>query len=357
MRTYFLPTGVTAPGSRAGVEIASLYIVFGLLAALVPAAEQPIELLEQRAFEQVWEHAAASVVRIETIGGLEQREGVLLPAGASTGTIVSADGLILTSVLPFLTQPAAVVVQFSDGTRLPARPLATDYSRLLVLLRVKPQKPLPVLPAMPKEDIRPGMWAIAVGWGYDSQQPGIATGVVSATNRLWGKALQTDVNTSPNNYGGPLVDIRGRLLGVVVPLSTSGSVLAGVQWYDSGIGFAVPADHLSAIIPRLARGEDLYPGTLGVRFPRGNPVLTEPIIAGVDAELPAAKAGLKPGDRIVSVNGDPVERVAQVLQAVGPLYAGDQVRLVIEREGKRSEKRLTLARPPGVAEKRRKAAE
>lgn len=316
--------------------------------AMLQATEEPIELLEQRAFQAVLQRVAPSVVRIETVGGVEQQQGVLLPGGASTGTIVAPDGLILTSVVPFLSEPSAVVVQLADGTRLPAVRVATDHSRLLVLLRIKSQNTLPVLPAVPQEEIRAGMWSLAVGWGYEAAQPGIAAGVISATERLWGKSLQTDANTSPINYGGPLVDIRGRLLGVLSPLSTSGSALAGIEWYDSGIGFAVPGHHLRRVLPRLARGEDLYPGTLGLRFPPGNPVLTEAVVAAVVAKSPAAGAGLEVGDRIVTVQGRPVQRTAQVLQVVGALYAGDRVRIAVQREGRRIEQELTLVRPEAL---------
>ena len=74
-------------------------------------------------------------------------------------------------------------------------------------------------------------------------QPNVSVGIVSALDRIWGKAIQTDAKISPNNYGGPLVDIAGRVLGVLVPMSPDGSgEVAGVEWYDSGIGFAVPLE-------------------------------------------------------------------------------------------------------------------
>ena len=69
----------------------------------------------------------------------------------------------------------------------------------------------------------------------------MTVGIVSAAGRMFGKVIQTDADVSLANYGGPLVDIRGRVLGVIVPMAPQGaSEVAGVEWYDSGIGFAVP---------------------------------------------------------------------------------------------------------------------
>jgi len=70
-------------------------------------------------------------------------------------------------------------------------------------------------------------------------------GILSATNRIWGKAVQTDAKISPGNYGGPLIDIRGNVIGILVPLSPQGQgEVAGAEWYDSGIGFAVPLNDM-----------------------------------------------------------------------------------------------------------------
>ena len=93
--------------------------------------------------------------------------------------------------------------------------------------------------------MRVGQWAIAVGRTFESDRTNMAVGILSALDRIWGKAIQTDAAVSPNNYGGPLVDIQGRVLGVLVPLSPEATdEVAGVDWYDSGIGFAIPAEHI-----------------------------------------------------------------------------------------------------------------
>ena len=111
--------------------------------------------------------------------------------------------------------------------------------------------------AVPRNEMTIGQWAIAVGRTFESTKPSLSVGIISALNRIWNKAIQTDAKISPNNYGGPLVDIRGRVLGVLVPMSPMATdELAGIEWYDSGIGFAVPLADIMQVLPRLEKGED-----------------------------------------------------------------------------------------------------
>ena len=88
---------------------------------------------------------------------------------------------------------------------------------------------------------------------YGDFEPAISAGIVSALNRFDVKAVQTDANVSPANYGGPLMTIDGRLIGLCVPMHPKQKdVLAGVEWYDSGIGFAIPLDGLSTWIDKVS---------------------------------------------------------------------------------------------------------
>ena len=97
--------------------------------------------------------------------------------------------------------------------------------------------------------------------------PSVSVGIISAVGRIWGKAIQTDAKISPINYGGPLIDIEGRVQGILVPASPQGEdVTAGFEWYDSGIGFAIPMEDVLAVLPRLKQGKDLKKGLLGIRM-------------------------------------------------------------------------------------------
>jgi serine protease Do len=305
-------------------------------------AEESLALREEAAFKAAVEGVAPAVVRIETIGGLERVGKVLFGTGPTTGLVASPDGYIVASAFNFAQKPASILVTLADGTRLPARLVSTDHSRMLVLLKVDPAQPLPVAEAAPEEEIRIGQWSIAVGRAFEGPQPNVSIGIVSAVRRVWGKAIQTDAKISPNNYGGPLVDLRGRVLGVLVPLSPQGAtILAGVEWYDSGIGFAVPWEHILQVLPRWKEG-DLHPGVMGVSFKAGNQFADPAVISACRVNSPAYKAGLEAGDKIVELEGHRIVRQSQVKEVVTPRYAGDTIKLAVLRGEERLERELTL---------------
>lgn len=316
-----------------------------LLLLLVPGAamgDGDLASLEQRAFQSAVDRVGPSVVRIETVGGRERLGETDLGSGPTTGLVVGADGWIVSSEYGFSGRPDSILVYLPDGTRKPARLLATDHSRMLVLLKIEPDAPL-VVPAMaPREENRVGQWAIAVGRTFEADRPNVAVGIVSALERMGGRAIQTDAAVSPNNYGGPLVDVRGRVLGVLTPLSPEdGEEFGRTEWYDAGIGFAVPAADVLGVLPRLVRGEDLFVGRLGVGFARSDPNTAEPIVAACQPGSPAFKA-LKPGDRITSVDGAPVDRVAEFADALARHYAGDRVAIGFRRGAAEHESQVTL---------------
>jgi serine protease Do len=185
---------------------------------------------------------------------------------------------------------------------------------------------------VPRGELRPGQWAIAVGRGWDAATPGVAVGIISATDRVWGKAVQTDAAVSPMNYGGPLVDIAGRVIGILAPLpADTAGMNEGTELYDAGIGFAVPLEDVLAVLPRLERGESLAAGVLGIGYRSRDAINGAPVIASVRQGSPAAKAGLKPGDRIVRIDGRAVRRIADARHAIAPRYAGDTITVSVER--------------------------
>ncbi len=307
--------------------------------------------LEEAAFRAATERVAASVVRLETVGGAERAEGVVFGEGPTTGLIIDADGYVVSSEFNFLRRPDSILVRLADGRRKAAGLVATDHSRKLVLLKIeldeneKGKLPLPEFVA--RDKIRVGQWAIAVGRAFDGEQPNISVGVASAVNRIWGKAVQTDAKISPNNYGGPLVDIHGRVMGVLTPLSPEGNSAAdALAWYDSGIGFAVPAADVLRSVELMKRGRDLDGGFLGVGFKGPNPNTSEAVLGACLPDSPAAKAGLKPGDRIVKIDGRAIARAADVLEAVERGYAGDKIAVTVQRDGKEFQAEIELAVAP-----------
>lgn len=311
-----------------------------------PALAQPSLMeQEQAAFKAAAAHVAPSVVQIQTFGGLDRVGDVLIGQGPSTGLIVSSDGFIITSAFPFAAKPAAAVVTLADGRKLEAEIVATDYSRMLTLLNVEASG-LPLSEPAPLDEARVGQWTLAVGKIFDIKVPNVSPGVLSAKNRIWGKAIQTDAKVSPFNYGGPLIDIRGRVLGVIVPLSmTSDGVMAGAGWYDSGIGFAIPIDQVLASVERLKAGEDLQRGVMGVATASPEGLFGEPRVSHVQENGPADKAGIQKDDLITAINGVNLSRVSDVKQQLGPHYAGDTITVTIQRGNQEKTLKVTLAEP------------
>jgi serine protease Do len=315
--------------------------VFGLTCT---ALAEDLDMLEQKAIVAAVDRVAPSVVRIETIGGLERVDRVLFGAGPTTGLVVDSSGYIVSSAFNFVNRPASILVRLPDGARKPAKLVARDHNCQLVLLKIEPDHPLPVPEAAPQSEMRVGQWCVAVGRTFEETRPNMAVGILSAVGRVWGKALQTDAPVSPNNYGGPLVDIRGRVMGVLVPLSPqSAEEIAGVEWYDSGIGFAVPLEAINKLLPKLKKGQDLYSGVAGVFMQSKNQFLGDSVIASCRPNSPAAKANFKAGDRIVEIGGKKITRSAEVKQEISRRYAGDKLHFVVMRGDKRIEADLELS--------------
>ncbi len=311
--------------------------------ASAKTAKEDLELLEQKAFQAAVERVAPSVVMIETVGGLEKVGPVLFGTGPTTGLIVDPEGYIISSAFNFVNKPSSILVRLPDGSRKAAKLVANDTNRMISLLKIEAERLLPVPEAVPRSQMRVGQWAIAVGRAFGEEHPNITVGIISALNRIWGKAIQTDAAVSPNNYGGPLIDIHGRVLGLLAPLSPQGtSEVAGVEWYDSGIGFAIPLEDILQVLPRLKQGKDLKPGLLGIQFKNPNLHISEAEIGSSRPNSPAAKAGLKAGDRIIQVNDRPIRRAAELKEEISKRYAGDKLRLTALRGKDRIECEVEL---------------
>jgi S1-C subfamily serine protease/dienelactone hydrolase len=315
-----------------------------LLLVLLPArarADADLDEAMEKAIKEAVKKVAPSVVQIETTGGTEVissgprgsvvRKGI----GPTTGVIVSPDGFIVSSAFNFANKPSSIIVAIpGQPERLVAKVVATDQTRMLTLLKVD-AKDLPVPTPAPKNDVKIGHTAIAVGRTLPAnieQPPSISVGIISATGRIWGKALQTDAKISPTNYGGPLVDLEGRVQGVLVPASPRAEgETAGLEWYDSGIGFAIPLEDINRALPRLKEGKDLKHGVLGVTMKTQDEFADEPVIGAVAPGSAAEKAGIKPNDVIKEIDGKPVGNHAQVRHHIGAKYEGDSISIKLLR--------------------------
>lgn len=309
------------------------------LVASLRAQDDALVALEEAAIQDAVDSVAPSVVQIETIGGVERLgEGgaeLLVGTGPTTGLIISEDGWIISSAFNFAQKPASILIRLPGGKRAPAELVSVDKNCMLALLKIDLETlelgPLPVAAVTPQADVRVGQWSIALGRTFSGTAPNVSLGIVSAKNRIFGRAIQTDAKVSPSNYGGPLIDIRGRVMGVLVPLSAQAdSEIGGVEWYDSGIGFAIPIDQVLRILPRMKEGEELQRGIMGVAF-EGEDLVAEPVVSVVRANSPAFNAGIEVGDKIVSLNDRPTPRIVDVRIALGPIYAGEEIAVVLRR--------------------------
>ncbi|MBA3484473.1 MAG: PDZ domain-containing protein, partial [Pirellulales bacterium] len=308
---------------------------------VLAADDADVATLEQKALNAAVDVVADSVVQIRTIGGLDRLGQQELAQGPTTGLIVSADGYIVSSAFNFAQEPASVLVRLPGGEQRSAEIVGRDTNRMLVLLKVEADEPLPVPQAVAMDEVRPGDWAVAVGRTYSADRVSVSVGIVSALDRMHGRALQTDANVSAANYGGPLVDVQGRVLGVLAPMAPQSgaaetSAVAGAEYYDSGIGFAVPLTHILDVLDRWKDEKELKRGLLGVSLKPGNAHATPPTITAVWPRSPAAEAGWKLKDRIIAVEGKPVDSQTDLRFQVTPRYAGDTLEVTIRR-GKRDD--------------------
>lgn len=322
--------------------------------------------LAPRAFRLAAERVRPCIVAIEAFGGVALRGsskpgvtgGLQRPGdGPTTGLIISSDGYIVTSTFNFIEQPPVIVVTLHDGRRQVARLLGRDEGRRICLLKIDDVADLPTPQFAPRQSLKVGQWAISVGVGFGDARPAISAGMISAVSRISGKAVQTDANLSPANYGGPLVDIEGRVIGVCTPLSPdANNATAGVEWYDSGIGFAVPLHGADALIAALKSGQHVQPGFLGVQLeppPQQTadqtPSAPPPdgaVIEKVLDDAPAAKAGLAAGDRIMKIDGEAVIDAAMLKILLGRRIAGETVRVEYLRGEQPAAADVTLAAAP-----------
>ena len=276
----------------------------GSVAAQQDSPLQSLQVLP-KVFRKAEQAVRPSLVTIESFGGVSAVAGKIggirsRGEGNTTGVMISPDGYVVTSTFNFITRPPVITVVTSDGKRRVATLLGRDNIRKLCLLKIDDVQDMPVPKTIDPDQITVGQWALSLGVGYGDLSPAMSIGIVSAKKRVGGRAIQTDANISPANYGGPLIDLKGRVIGICVPLSPgSQAVGAGVEWYDSGIGFAIPLAGAEGLIERLKKGEKIEPGFLGIRSqpnPDGGVEVMEVLPDGA-----AKEAGVQKGLSLIHI--------------------------------------------------------
>lgn len=268
--------------------------------------------------------------------------------GQGSGFIVSADGLILTNA-HVVRDAKQVTVKLSDRREFAAKVLGSDTATDIAVLKVD-AKGLPTVTLGDPRSVQVGDWVLAIGAPYGFEQTA-TQGIVSAKGRsLPGDSyvpfIQTDAAVNPGNSGGPLFDAAGRVVGINAQIySQSG----GFQ----GLAFAIPLDVALHVKDQIAAHGKVDHARLGVTVqdlsaPLASSFgLSAPDGALVSAVAPgsaAEKAGLKAGDVITAVGGEPVRVAGDVSNRVGLAKPGERMRLTLWRDKARSELSVTLGR-------------
>ncbi len=248
--------------------------------------------------------------------------------GRTTGVVLTADGWILVSRFALALEPTTVLITVPGRGTFHAVRAGEDTSRGIALVKIAADG-LPVPQLVSPERVQVGQWAFVLGRTFAADEPTVHLGIVSAKRRLFGRALQVDAYTSPANYGGPVVDLEGRVLGIAVPLSPSGRN-AGVEWYDSGIGFATTLADIGPLLARMQHGEVLQRGWLGVALASAH-LGPGAKIDDIPPGGAAANAGLAKGDVILAVDAVDVQNGPHFSMLVSSRLGGDPVTLTLRR--------------------------
>ena len=334
------------------------------------ALDGEIESSRRTAITRAVEAASPAVVSVNVIevrqvrvrdpfagffGGVPDRVVQQQLQGLGSGFVISPDGYIVTND-HVAGNATKITVAFPDGSQLDAELVGSDPETDIALLKVEPEGALPYLAFEDREDAIVGEWAIALGnpFGlFEAAEPTVTVGVVSAVGRdfpaqggrTFRDMIQTDASINSGNSGGPLVDATGRVIGMnTFIFSRSGGSV--------GIGFAVPSWRIERVVAELREtGEvdrSFYTGlnvrpvnrriaqALGLDEARGL------IVASVDPDSPADRAGLQAYDVIVSIGGEPVASNDEVRQRLVDNRAGDVVTLGVVRDGAAQDIALTL---------------
>ena len=284
-----------------------------------------------------------SVVSIEIIGTAEATAGEVEQDAPTSAVIIDNDGFLLASSIVVQRPSASILAVLPDGTRHAAKVIARDYHRDLVLLKIETEKPLQAIEFPSTLDLKIGQTTVAVGRFGSDLAPIISRGVLSGRERLDGVALQTDARVSPAFYGGPLIDLYGQVIGILIPAVAKGGAPDSTSWYDSGIAFAIPSDVILKKVARLKSGTDIKPGFIGIAAKTKDPYDDGTEISAVRKRSPAEASGIKAGDEVVEVDGRSVRRHQEIKQALGKFDAGETILIKLRRDGKEFEIETELA--------------
>jgi 2-alkenal reductase len=370
-----------APAQRGEAEareatIARLSVAPAPTPTAIPSAARARFDEEEQVLVNLYERVNMAVVAI-SVQRTTRAFGV---SGSGSGFVIDKQGHIVTNnhVVEGATR---ITVLFADGTRARARVVGTDgYSDLALLKVDRPADRLVTVELGDSDEVKVGQRVVAIGNPFGLAGT-MTLGIVSARGRVLPESLaqgggtfsnpdiiQTDAAINPGNSGGPLLDTRGRVIGVNTAIRTETQTGFG-QPVNSGVGFAVPSNTVKRVVEALlTEGRVRYP-YLGIQgaFSLAElsdefdvPVERGVVVAGVVEGGPAARAGLRGstvsnrtgaitrlGDVIVAFDGQPVRSYEELIATLVKHYKpGDRVTLTVWRDGRLVDLRITLGERP-----------
>ena len=267
------------------------------------------------------------------------------PRGVGSGFILSADGYVMTNA-HVVDGADEVIVTLTDKRELKAKIIGADRRTDVAIVKIEATG-LPAVKIGDVNTLKVGAWVMAIGapFGLDNT---VTAGIVSAKQRDTGDYLpmiQTDVAINPGNSGGPLLNMRGEVVGINSQIySRSGGFM--------GISFAIPIDEAMRVADQLRTTGRVIRGRIGVSIAQVTKEVAEAIglgaprgavVQGVEAGLPADKAGVEPGDIILKVDGKAVDKSSDLPRLIGGSKPGAKSQLQLFRRGQTKEVAVTVA--------------
>jgi serine protease Do len=270
--------------------------------------------------------------------------------GAGSGFIIEGDGHILTNY-HVIERAERITVKLADGRHLRATVVGVDPPTDIALLRVRADGPLPTAPLGDSDTLRVGEWVCAIGNPLAYEHT-VTVGVVSYLGRKLFDAslddyIQTDAAINFGNSGGPLINARGEVIGIN----------AAISWRASSIGFAIPINIARGILPQLKAQGRVTRGYLGITLKELDPDLRQSLnLSGVQGALvqdvasgsPGERAGIRPYDVIVAVDGEVVRTNDDLIQRIAVRPPGTVAQLEIVRDGRRQLFPVRLGQRPST---------
>ena len=286
--------------------------------------------------------AAVASALLPTVVQLERNGGL------GSGVIYDKNGYILTAA-HVVEGTDTVTVRLANGTRVTGRVLGTDDANDVGVVKIDARADLKAAPLALGVKLDVGQTAVAIGSPFGLSQT-VTAGVVSATSRalqtqdangrpVVREVLQTDAPINPGNSGGALANRAGQVIGIndAIESQSGGNV---------GVGFAIPIDIAARSAAAIVKGQPIRTGYLGVSTSDPTTGPAGALIREVVSGSPADKAGLKVGDLITAVNGQPVQSYEDLGAQVRSLGAGQRVQLKLVRDGSEQTVTATLAEVP-----------